>query len=103
VAGVNRLYDCLSVGPVVGPYDGRCFCILPREYSGREGECMEICSFGNSCILENYQEARVIDPLDLKTAIDVLPLCKSGLNVSRFQLFWKAGESQDAGNASGEL
>jgi len=84
VTRVDSLYDGLSIGPIIGPYNGRCLCILSGKHNGRESECVKICPFGDSSILENYQEARIIDPLDLKAAINVLPLCESGLDVSRF-------------------
>ena len=54
-------------------------------------------------VLEDDQEAGIIDPLDLKPSTDVFPLRKSGLNIPRLQLFREAGERKDASDASGEL
>jgi len=54
-------------------------------------------------VLKDNQEARIIDPLDLKPSTDVFPLYKSGLDIPRLQLLREAGERKNACDAGREL
>ena len=57
----------------------------------------------NCRVLEDNQEARIIDPLDLKPSTNAFPLYKGGLDVPRFQLLRKASERKNACDAGREL
>jgi len=57
----------------------------------------------DSGVLEDNQEARIIDPLNLKPSADVFPLYESRLNVSRLQLLREAGKRENTCDASREL
>lgn len=103
MARVDCLNDVLSVRSIIRSYDSGCHCILFRKYSRGKSECVKICSFGDGGILENYQKTRIIDPLDLETAVDILPFGKCGLDVSGLELFGKASKSQDASDAGRKL
>ena len=54
-------------------------------------------------VLEDNQEARIINPLDLKSSANAFPLCESSLDIPRLQLLREAGERKNAGDASREL
>jgi len=64
---------------------------------------MEISAFCDCGVLEDDQEARIIDPLDLKPTANVFPLYKSGLDIPRLQFPREAREGENACHASGEL
>jgi hypothetical protein len=103
VTGVDGLDNVLRIRTVVGSDDGGGFRSLLRENGGREGKCMKISAFGDRGVLEDDQEAGIIDPLDLKPSTDALPLYKSSLDVPRLQLFREAGERKNTCDAGGEL
>jgi len=100
---VDGLNHVLRVQTVIRSDYGRGVWGLFGENGWRKGKCMEISAFSDSGVLEDDQEAGIIDPLDLKPSADAFPLCESGLNVSRLQLFREAGERKDASDASREL
>ena len=70
---------------------------------GRGGDEREGKGLTDSGIVEDDQEARIVDPLDLETAVGVLPLGEGGLNVSGFKLLWETSESENTSYTSGEL
>jgi len=64
---------------------------------------VEISAFGDGGVLEDNQEARIIDPLDLKPSADVFPLCEGGLDIPRLQLLREAGKRKNTCDAGREL
>ena len=126
MTGVDRLNHALCVRTVIGSDHGGGFRCLFREDGWRKGKRMKIGAFCciprprpvsqisveltrvdaglTDCgVLKDDQEARIIDPLDLKSSANIFPLYESGLYIPRLQLFRKAGKRKDAGDASGEL
>jgi len=100
---INCLNHILRVRAVIWSDYGWGFGCLFRKNGWRKGKCMEISAFGDSGVLEDDQEAGIIDPLDLKPSTNVFPLYKGGLNISRLQLLRKAGKRKNACDASREL
>jgi len=100
---INGLNNMLRVRSVIRSDYGRCFGRLFGENGRGKSECMKISAFCDSGVLEDNQEARIIDPLDLKPSADVFPLYKSGLDISRLQLLREAGKRENACDASREL
>lgn len=100
---VDGLDHVLSVWTVVRSDDGRGFRSLFGENGWRKSKCMEIGAFGDSSVLEDDQEAGIVDPLDLKPSTDVFPLCESGLDIPRLQLFRESSKRKNACDASREL
>ena len=54
------------------------------------------------CIIEDDECIRVIEPFDLEASELVFPLAEYGLDVSRLELRWEAGQSQDTGGEGRE-
>jgi len=103
VTRVDGLNYVLRVRTVIRSDNRGGFGGLLGENGRRKGKRMEISAFGDGGILKDNQEARIIDPLDLKPTTDAFPLHKSGLDIPRLQLFREAGERKNACHASGEL
>jgi len=103
MTSVDGLNHVLRVRSVVRSDDSRRFWSLFGKNGGRKGKCMEISTFGDRGVLEDDQEAGIIDPLDLEPSPDAFPLCKSGLDIPRLELFWESGERKNACDASREL
>ena len=57
----------------------------------------------NGGVLEDDQEAGIIDPLDLESSINAFPFGKGGLNIPSFELFRESSERKDACDAGREL
>jgi len=100
---IDGLNNVLRVWTVIRSDNGRGLGGLFGENGRRKGKCMEISAFGDCGILEDNQEARIVDPLDLKPSTDVFPLCESGLDIPRLQLFRETGKRENACDASREL
>ena len=86
--------------------DKRVWLCLPGSKAISQVRVMLIAKGGqltDCSVLEDNQEARVIDPLDLKPSANVFPLCKSSLDISRLQLPREAGKRENACDASREL
>jgi len=103
MTGVDGLDHVLCVRAIVRSDDGRGFWSLFGEDGWRKSEGVEISTFSDRGVLEDDQEAGIIDPLDLKPSTDALPLYKSSLDVPRLQLFREAGERKNTCDAGGEL
>jgi len=103
MTGIDGLNDILRVRSVIRPDYGRCFGGLFGENGWRKSECVEISAFCDCSILEDNQEARIIDPLDLKPSTNVFPLYEGRLDISRLQLLREAGKRENTGDASREL
>jgi hypothetical protein len=103
MTGVDGLNHILCVWTVIRSDDGRGFGCLFGEDGRGKGKRVKISAFGDCCVLEDNQEARIINPLDLKSSTDVFPLYESGLDIPRLQLLREAGERKNASDASGEL
>jgi len=103
MTGVDGLNHVLRVWTVIRSDYGRGFGGLFGENGRRKGKCVEISAFSDCGILEDNQEARIIDPLDLESSADVFPLYKRGLNIPRLQLLRETGERKNPGDASREL
>ena len=92
MTGINSLNDVLRVRAVIRSDYGRCFGSLLGKNGWGKGKCVEISAFcyvyqdvrvrlmgkywePTDCgVLEDDQEARIIDPLDLKPSPDIFPL-----------------------------
>jgi len=103
MTGVDGLNHVLSVRTIIRSDCGRGFGGLFRENGWRKGKCMKISALGDCSVLEDNQEARIVDPLDPKPSADVFPLPKSRLDIPRLQLLREAGERKNTRDASGEL
>jgi len=64
---------------------------------------MKVSAFGDGGVLENNQEARIVDPLDLKPSADVFPLRESRLDIPRLQFPRETGERKNTCDAGREL
>ena len=70
---------------------------------GRGGDEREGKGLTDSGIVEDDQEARIVDPLDLETTVCVLPLGEDSLDISGFEFLWEACEREDTSYAGREL
>jgi len=64
---------------------------------------MKISAFCDCGVLKDNQEARIINPLDLKPSTNAFPLYESGLDIPCLQLLREAGERKNARDAGREL
>jgi len=124
MAGIDCLNHVLRVRTIIRSDYGRGLGCLFGKNGWRKGKRMEISAFSydrrrrvssmSGCpkknaeptdggVLEDNQEARIIDPLDLKPPADVFPLYKGGLDIPRLQLLWEAGKRKNTCDASREL
>jgi len=97
------LNHVLRVRTIIRSDYGRGLGCLFGKNGWRKGKRMEISAFSDGGVLEDNQEARIIDPLDLKPPADVFPLYKGGLDIPRLQLLWETGKRKNTCDASREL
>lgn len=56
-----------------------------------------------SSVVEYNQETGVVNPLDLETSVDIVPIGEGSLDISRFELLREARQREDACNTRREL
>jgi hypothetical protein len=75
-ARVYVLDDVLGVGAVVRSYGSRSTGGGRCENGGRKCNCVQVGPLSYGSILENDQQAGIVLPLDLESAINSFPFCK---------------------------
>lgn len=100
---IDGLNDILRVRPIVWFHDGRLSGIGGSEDSGRKCESVKVSAFSCSSVIEYNQETGVVNPLDLETSVDIVPIGEGSLDISRFELLREARQREDACNTRREL
>lgn len=76
---------------------------VPAAYRNKRTKIREEESLTDCGILEDDEQASVVNPLYLEPAIGILPLSECRLDVSGLELLGEPSQRQDSSDACGEL